>query len=153
MSVTVQFTSASKRENSTKQLVMSETYQCVFKNGCSMLTPTLLLELADNTFPTFTGFKIDSRYYSITDIRSVRNNLFEIDGKIDVLATYKAQIIASTQYVSYSSHKTSIWLPDTRIPVQKNASVASAASTMNFLFTDGGFYVLSVIGKGSSDTG
>lgn len=153
MSVTVNFSSGSKRENSTKQLTFTDSHSCTFKNGCSLLNPVLLLEINTSTFPTYTAFQIENRYYLVTDITSVRNNLFEISGKIDVLATYKTQIQASTQYVSYSSHKTSIWLPDTRIPVQKNATVASAASTMNFLFTDGGFYVLSVIGKGSSDTG
>ena len=147
MSITVSFATSSKRKNSTRQLTMVANHDCTFKNGCSMLNPTLFLELDTSTFPNYTAFKIEDRYYNITDIRSVRNNLFEVSGEVDVLATYKTQILASTQYVSYSSHKSSIWLADTRIPVQKNESVAQAVSTMNFLFTVGGFYVLSVVGK------
>lgn len=147
MAVTVYFTTESKRENSTKQRTMSISHSCTFKNGCSVLRPTLLLEIESNTFPVYTGFQIENRYYNVTNITSVRQNLFEISGTIDVLATYKAQILASTFYVSYSSHKSSIWLPDTRIPVQKNETVAQSSSSMNFLFTAGGFYVLSVVGK------
>ena len=150
MSISVSFTTKSKRENSTKQRTMSATHDCVFKNGCDLLTPTLLLELDRDTFPNYTGFKIENRYYFITDMRSVRQNLFEVSGRIDALATYKANILGSTQYVSYSSSKTSIWLPDTRIPIQKNASVTEYSSTMNFLFNDTGFYVLSVIGDNSN---
>lgn len=152
MSITVSFASTSKRENSTKQLTMTATHDCTFKNGCSMLNPILLLEIESTSFPAYTACKIEDRYYKITDIRSVRNNLFEVYCEIDVLATYKADILASTQYVSYSSHKSSVWLPDTRIPVQKNATVAHRTTTMNFLFNDVGFFVLAAVGENGCQT-
>lgn len=149
MSISVGFTSASKRENSTKQLTMTANHDCNFKNGCSMLNPTLLLELESSTFPDYTNFKIGNRYYRVTDIISVRNNIFEISGVIDALATYKSEILASTQFVSYSSHKTSIWLPDSRIPVLASETVASSSAIVPVL-DQNGFYVLSVVGKESS---
>ena len=146
MSITVSFTSDSKRENSTKQLTMAATHDCTFKNGCSMLNPTLLLELNTATFPTYTAFKIEDRYYRITDIRSVRNNLFEIDGIIDVLATYKSEILASTQYVCYSSHNSNTWLPDTRIPLVKATDTNRNTVSMAGLFNPNGFYVMTAVG-------
>lgn len=151
MSITVSFTSLSKKENSTRQLAMSTTHDCVFKNGCSMLSPTLLLELNLESFPNYTQFKIGDRYYSITDIQSVRDNLFEISGKVDVLATYKSQILASTQYVCYSSVSGGAWLADTRIPVLKNA-ITSAIQTANLDYPDTtGSYILSVLGESGVD--
>lgn len=152
MSITVSFASTSKRENSTKQLTMTATKDCTFKNGCSMLNPILLLEIESTSFPDYTACKIGDKYYKITDIRSVRNNLFEIYCEIDVLATYKANILASTQFVSYSSHKSSVWLPDTRIPLQKNSLVDHRTTTMNFLFNDVGFFVLSAVGENGCQT-
>lgn len=149
MSITVSFTSDSKRENSTKQLTMSATHDCTFKNGCSMLNPTLLLELETNTFPTYTAFKIENRYYKIINIVSIRNNLFEITGQIDVLATYKSNILSSTLYVCYSSTAGDPWLADTRIPVLKNTIASKAITGLPFINRDG-FYVLSVVG---GDTG
>lgn len=146
MSITVSFTSDSKRENSTKQLTMSATHDCTFKNGCSMLNPTLLLELNSSTFPNYTAFKIEDRYYRVTDIRSVRNNLFEIDGIIDVLATYKSEILASTQYVCYSSYNSNTWLPDTRIPLVKATDTNRNAVSMAGLFNPNGFYVMTAVG-------
>lgn len=146
MSITVSFTSDSKRENSTKQLTMSATHDCTFKNGCSMLNPTLLLELETSTFPNYTAFKIENRYYRITEIRSVRNNLFEIDGVVDVLATYKSEILASTQYVCYSSHNSNTWLPDTRIPLVKATDTNRNTYSMGALFNTVGFYVLTAVG-------
>lgn len=146
MSITVSFASTSKRENSTKQLTMTATHDCNFKNGCSMLNPILLLEIESTSFPAYTACKIEDRYYKITDIRSVRNNLFEVYCEIDVLATYKADILASTQFVSYSSHKTSDWLPDTRIPCQAN-TLTSAATALTGILSTIGTYVLTVVGE------
>lgn len=112
MSITVSFTTSSKKVNSTAQLAMTDSYECVFKSGCSMLRPTLFLEITTNTFPAYTAFKIENRYYNITDIRSVRQNLFEVDGIIDVLATYRSQIGSSSQYILRASAESDGYVTD-----------------------------------------
>ena len=145
MSITVSFTTDSKRENSTKQLTMSATHDCTFKNGCSMLNPTLLLELSTSAFPNYTAFKIEDRYYKVTDIRSVRNNLFEVSGEIDVLATYKANILATTAYVMYDSTNNTE-LPDSRLPMKTTKSVDVATTACPFV-PDGGCFILSLTGS------
>ena len=145
MSISVTFSNGSKRDNSTKQLTMTATHNCVFKNGCSMLSPTLLLEINSSTFPDYTAFKIEDRYYKVTDIRSVRDNLFEVSGEVDVLATYKSNILATTAYVIYDSTSNSE-LPDNRLPIKtsKNVSVATTACP---LVPDSGCYILSLTGS------
>lgn len=148
MAITVYFTTDSKRENSTKQLSMPISHSCTFKNGCSMLNPTLFLELEYDEFPNYTAFKIDDKYYNITDIRSVRNNLFEVSGEIDVLATYKSNILATTAYVLYDNVPNTE-LVDNRLPMKTTKSV-SAASAACPLQVDGGCYILSL--TGSHDT-
>lgn len=148
MSITVSFTSSSKRENSTKQLTMTGTHDCVLKNGCSMLSPTLLLELSTNTFPDFTAFKIDDRYYKVSDIRSVRNNLFEISGEVDVLATYKANILATTAYVLYDSVSNNE-LPDNRLPIKTTKSVQSSTAPAP-MTPASGRYIVSITGHNST---
>ena len=96
--------------------------------------------------------KWGDRYYFVTDVVSKNNSLWEISAVCDVLATFKADILASTQFVTYSSVSGGTWLADTRIPLLKSGSVQKNTSTMNFLFTAGGFYVLSVVGKQGADT-
>lgn len=143
---TVSFGTFSKRRNSTKQPAsLSDQRTVRLKETTSVDHPTFIL----------TGDQFDynyaqwgSRYYFIEDIRSAHNGLTEVDCVLDVLATYKTEILASTQFVSYSSNMSSIWLPDSRIPLQRNAIVAQAETSLNFLFTAGGFYVLSAIGDG-----
>ena len=143
---TINFGSFSKRRNSTKQPSgLPDSRNCKLKETTSIDAPTFIISGDDFNY---NYAQWGSRYYFITDIRSVHNGLTEIDCVLDPLATYKAEILASTQYVAYSSVSGGIWLPDTRIPIQKNAIVARAATTLNFLFTTGGFYVLSAIGDG-----
>lgn len=148
MAISVGFTSASKRENSTLQLQMTETHDCTFKNGCSMLNPTLLLELESSAFPTYTAFKIGNRYYNVRDIRSTRNNLFEITGEVDVLASYKANILATTAYVIYDT-VANTELPDNRLPMKTSKSVSAANASCPFQ-PDGGCYILSITGASNS---
>ena len=149
MSITVSFTSSSKKINSTKQLIMTDSYNCNLKSGCSILRPTLFLELNTNSFPTYTAFKIENRYYKITDIRSVRNNLFEVDGVVDALATYKSEIGSSIQYIVRSSSQYNQYVMDTKYP-------ATADTDLVTKFLDGlekdieGTSVIGIIGIGES---
>lgn len=151
MSISVGFTIESKRENSTKQRTMSTTQSCLFKNGCSMLYPTLLLELDTDSFPTYTGFKIDNRYYNVTDIKSVRQNLFEISGEVDVLATYKTEIGSATEYVTRAAGAYNPYVIDTKYP-------ALADSDLNSIYLNGlavdsdGTYIVGIAGR-SADSG
>jgi len=148
MAITVYFTTESKRENSTKQLTMPISHSCTFKNGCSMLNPTLFLEIETEEFPAYTAFKIENRYYNITDIRTVRNNLFEVSGEVDVLATYKSNILATTAYVIFDTVPNTE-LVDSRLPMKTSKSV-SASSSACPLVVDSGCYILSL--TGSHDT-
>lgn len=152
MSISVGFTTESKRENSTKQRTMSTTHNCLFKNGCSMLYPTLLLELDTDSFPTYTGFKIENRYYNVTDIKSVRQNLFEISGEVDVLATYKTEIGSSTEYVIRAAGAYNPYIQDSKYPALSDTDINSVY--LNGLSVDSsGTYVVGVIGTGHDSPG
>lgn len=151
MSITVSFTTSSKKINSTKQLTMSDTYECNFKNGCSMLKPTLFLELNSSTFPNYTQFKIENRYYNITDIRTVRNNLFEIDGEVDVLASFKTEIGASTQYVIRSSNTFNEYVMDTKYPAVADTDLVTKFFD-NLAPDTEGSYVVGIVGIGESQS-
>lgn len=129
MSITVQFSISAKKNNSTAIPVMRDSAECTFKNGCSMLSPTLLLNIRTDTFPDYTFFKIDNRIYKVTDIRSVRNDLFEIDGTVDVLATYKTEIGASTQYVVRAASESDGGVMDLKYPSKNKAEFDSKVFT------------------------
>ena len=145
MSVSVDFYKFSKKRNSTKQPTgAGTTFNCEFKSGTSFLSPTLLL--SNSARPDYNYFVMDGWYYFISDIVSVRNNLWEIYGKVDPMATAKTAILAGTQFVSYSSQVGSIYLPDTRIPVITD-KVVDRVQFVNTDISRSGSYVLAVNGK------
>lgn len=144
MSHTIYAGKIAKRKNSTLQPTLNTSFDVLLKSPTSLHTPTFTISAASFDY---NYLKWGDRYYFVTDVTSRNNGLWDVSAVVDVLATFKADILASTQFVSYSSQSGSSWLADMRIPLQKNATVAQATSTMNFLFTTAGFYVLSVVGK------
>ena len=153
MGIQVNFSSASKRLNSTKQVTMSESYDCTFKNGCDMLNPTLLLELNLESFPSYTEFQIGNKYYHVQTIRSVREHLFEVDGHIDVLATYKNAIGATTEYIVRAASAYNLDVIDTKYPTLGVSHITEQSfSTLHSSFTNGGYFVIGVVGGSTAES-
>lgn len=146
MSVTASFYKFSKRKNSTKQPTGAGTdFSVDLKSGTSLLRPTLLL--SNSSYPDYNYCQFMGMYYFIRDIVSVRNDLWELYLIVDPLATAKANILASTQYVCYSSQQGNTWLPDTRIPLLKETKTARNTVSMAGLFNTVGFYVMTAVGQ------
>lgn len=143
MALTVYFANISKKRNSTLQGTFTTSYDVVLKAPTSLDRPTFLVSAA--VFD-YNAAKWGDRYYFIDDIVSVRNGQWEVSCVLDVLATYKADILASTQYITYSANAANTWLPDTRIPLLKSTSVQKDAVNIPY-FTTSGFWVLTVNGK------
>ena len=145
----VNFGTFSKRRNSTKQPSgLSDQRTVKLKDLTSIDAPTFILTGNDFNYNYATW---DNRYYFINDIRSVHNGLTEIDCVLDVLATYKSDILASTQFVNYSSEQGNNWLVDTRLPVLRSTTAAKNSSATGILSRIG-CYILSVVGKSSAAT-
>lgn len=144
------FYSLTKRKNSTLQPTGTPTsYDLNLKSGTSLISPTFLLQYSGR--PNFNYVSYEGRYYFITDITQVNNDLWEIACEVDVLATYKTEILSSKQFVSYSSTHGDSWLSDTRIPVLKSTT-ASKYTTPTGILSRIGCYILSVIGYDSAAT-
>lgn len=144
---TVSFGTFSKRRNSTKQSSgLGDQRTVQLKDGTSIDNPTFII--TGNNFNHNYAYW-DGRYYFVDNIVSLHNNLTEVSCVIDVLATYKSEILASTQFVCYSSVSGGAWLADTRIPVLKSTTASKSTAALGFINT-AGFYVLSVVG---GDTG
>lgn len=148
MAHTIYAGNVSKRKNSTLQPTLTASFDVLLKTPTSLHTPTFTINASSFDY---NYLKWGNRYYFVTDVVSRNNNLWDVSAVVDVLATYKAEILASTQFVSYSSVQGNAWLADTRIPLLKNATVSQASTTMNFLFNETGFYVLSTVGKTGCD--
>lgn len=146
---TVKFGAFSKRRNSTKvpTTELSDSRTVTLKETTSQDQPTFIV--TGNNF-NYNYCEWDGKYYFINDIESLKNNEIAIHCVLDPLATYKTEILASTQFVSYSaSESAQSYLVDTRIPVLKDATVDFKEATISILDEDGK-YILSTVGKAGS---
>lgn len=143
MAHTIYAGKVSKRRNSTLQPTLSTSFDVLLKTPTSLHAPTFTINASafDNNY-----LKWGERYYFVTDVVARNNNLWDVSALTDVLATFKANILASTQYVSYSSVSGGLWLPDTRIPLVKNPTTQTAQTSVTPLNSTG-TYILSVVGS------
>ena len=154
--IQLDFGVVSKKRNSTyiPTTELTASIDAVLKDGCSDHNPVFLLNNPQNVF-AFNYVKWDNWYYFIDDVVRERNQLVSVHCSLDVLATYKAEILNTTAFVCYSSVSGGSWLPDTRIPVLNNVTVAKSSYSLPFF---GGFdinsvaFYLTAIGKSGACT-
>lgn len=97
-----------------KDLTGSHTINdVVLKRDTSILKPVLLVNSAQDIY-TYNYMYISEfgRYYFIDDIRSVNNNMWEISAHVDVLETYKSQILGNQAVIKRQSAKYNTYLND-----------------------------------------
>ena len=145
----VSFGTFSKRRNSTKQPTteLSDNRTVTLKETTSQDRPTFIV--TGNNF-NYNYCSWDGKYYFIEDIESLRNNEIAVHCVLDPLATYKTEIMASTQYVTYSNVSGGTWLPDTRIPIKRDAVTDIQTANIDIINRSGA-YILSVVGQSGVD--
>lgn len=154
----VRFYSFAKRENSTKQPTgTGAAFNCVLKENTSVVSPTILIDHADQAAPSahlynYAYIPDFGRYYFIGDQRAIRGLLWEYSLTCDILATYKADISASTLYLLRCSSQYDGNIVDNYYPVKTSYTTDVKTVTTpwlhrgddNVVITDGCF-VLGIV--------
>ena len=146
MALTAVFYNFSKRQNSTKvpANLAGTSFNVVLKNPTSMNAPVFTLNA--DTF-SFNYCSFNGAYYFVTDVVSVRNDIWEIHCTKDVLATYRTQILASPAYVLYDSVGNPE-IVDSRLAIKTSRTLAeNSVAFPNVLAA--GTYVLTCVGQES----
>ena len=83
------------------------TYAGTLKNNTSIINPVIIFEgniqqIADCNYMEIPVF---SRFYYITNTEILRNNIFQISGRCDVLMTYKTEILKQLEDVKNELEK------------------------------------------------
>ncbi len=127
--------------------------EVIFKEDTSLLNPTIIINGVSNSssyniedIGTSNYFSIPkvNRYYFITDITMMSGGRVAITGKVDVLMTFKTDIIGSTQLIVRQEKKTNNFLIDTDIPLSSKKQVIE--HEFGDSIVDSGFYILAVNG-------
>lgn len=86
---------------------------CVLKESTSILRPVIRIRTnSDITGYNYMQISQFSRYYFIDDIVSIHNDVWEVSGHVDVLETYKTQILSNTAVIKRQSVKYNTYLND-----------------------------------------
>lgn len=150
-----------KNENSTARPTLTDGvgFDCILKNECSIIAPEISLNLGAAVSPyqyNYAYIPDFGRYYFI------RNWVFEeplvtAQMVVDVLATYKTEIGATSLYVLRAQNAYNGYVTDDHYPAttqKTRTNVAPAWTTNPFGSTiTGGYYVVGVINNDSSAVG
>lgn len=165
MGVTIYLYKMKKRFNSTKsptQETPERVYQnCEIKGGCSMLSPTIIIRDGFSGFTNHPGEDYNycfiqqfQRFYWITDWLW-QNGLWSITTSVDVLATYKTELLNQSLYVLRSASAVDSTIVDNKYPVTAVQGVISNIATTRFFDYQyqNGTYVVGIINSDSSAVG
>lgn len=96
----VLYVNNSEQNKINKSLSNPATFSGVLKEETSIINPVILMEV-DNpynyNYAFIPGF---NRYYFISNITSVNNKMWRISLKVDVLESFKNEILASSAIIS-----------------------------------------------------
>ena len=127
--------------------------EVIFKDATSLLNPTIIINGVSNAssytiedIGTSNYFSIPkvNRYYFITDITMMSGGRVAITGKVDVLMSFKTDILGSTQLIVRQEKKTNNYLIDTDIPLSSKKQVIE--HEFGDSISDSGYYILAVNG-------
>ena len=84
---------SSEKNKIGKSLSKEITMNGNLRDECSVISPTILVEHSNLAGYNYAYIPEFNRYYFITEITSVRNNLWRISLKVDVLESFKTDIL------------------------------------------------------------
>lgn len=143
------FYTHSKRHNSTSIPSGGSGFDVQLKGGSDLIDPVFTMQFSGT--PQYSMMEYEGRYYFITGIKSVRDDLWEISGHVDVLATYSSDVRNTSAYVLFHTHNNTE-LSDRRLGVKTSKTVkveAGAFDSFGSVTPDTCAVVVNVVGEDS----
>ena len=121
MAFTIQlYHNNSEPERIGKSLSATQSFTGSLKDQTSIINPSILVKSAGVPQGNYARIDAFGRYYFITDIVSVRNELWEIKMHVDVLQTYASQIKAGEEMVSRQELNYNNYIQDNQAPLSSD---------------------------------
>ena len=133
-----------------KDLTHLHTYDCIIKDSTSIYTPTIRLNASDinvskGNYGYIPKFK---RFYYVTDVVSVRQDVWEISLKCDVLMSFRDDIINHKVIFNHSEKTYNLYLNDGTLQMDSRPKVTWNKFPNSL--TEDGTYVLILAGNNSN---
>jgi hypothetical protein len=140
-------TSPLNQMNKTLNLV--GTISGTLRNETDIVNPTILIEA--DSLPDFNYMTIDefNRSYFVTEIRSVRNRIWEISAHSDPLMSFKDDFLENTALISRNQSNYDLLLNDGMFKCRQNSRIGYIAFPAGL---DNFNYILVVCGTSTSES-
>lgn len=138
-----------KKKNSTAQpaSTVGENITVKLKAGTSITNPVFILDGVGVNI-NYVYVSAWGRYYYVTDAVQLNNEIVELSCSVDVLASAKSQIGATSAFVERSSAANNAWISDGElIPTDQIVQNASKDTPISGTYWNLGTFVARVIGK------
>ncbi len=129
-----------------KDLDLIVTLTGTMRETSTIINPTILVNLADSQLSNINYAYIAefSRYYYITDITCIRDTIFQLNMKVDVLYTYRYEIRRNYAIIERNENEYDLKLNDGMFQTQQNPRIAQYPFPDGF---DTWNYVLAIAGN------
>lgn len=117
------YKTSSENNRIVKELGSATSFSGELKTQTSVISPNILIEATNLSGFNYAYIQEFGRYYYITDITSVRTNLWQVSMKCDVLMTYSTQIKSLRPIIEREEIGQSSGLIDSELPININKKV------------------------------
>lgn len=138
------------RLDKTNFLENVSTLNGYLRDKTSITNPSIIIEM--NDFPTFNYVYLPkfNRYYYVTNIISIATNLWQIDMHVDVLMSYRDEILDTECIIERNQYDYNAFLVDKDLPCEKARTLYMVSDTIRtkinpFLSMNDYCFVLQVV--------
>lgn len=154
MAVSIKFWQFAKKENSTKKPETDGTaYSCLLKEPVNLMNPIITLQHDNPVGYNYAYINTFGRYYFVTNWTYERG-LWCAELRVDVLASWKAEIGESTQYVLRSSNTWDSLIVDNYYPM--NGTITHQQTTAENQWSsalNAGSYIVGIVNSDANNQG
>jgi hypothetical protein len=128
-----------------KELIDKTELTGTFRNESSIYNPVVRVQWTQSANKiNYMYIPAYDRYYYITDIVRVRDEIVDIKGRTDVLMSFKDEILNMTGIVKRSANKWNLYLDDGSLKVYNNPMISTKEFPSGFTARE---FILAVAGS------
>ena len=139
------YTNLSEKNAINKNITLLNDFTGTLREESSIIDPVITIESLSNLVSCNYAYIPDfGRYYFVDNIKCLRNNYYQVSMHVDVLMTYKAQILANNAIIDRNETQYDLKINDGLFVTQQNPRIAQFEFPNGFTNWD---FVLAVAGN------
>jgi hypothetical protein len=119
MSITL-YRNSSPRNKINKTLTAVATLNGTLRDSCDVMSPSVQVEYSRTDFNYVKISEFNDRYYFVDSIEVIRNNVIRINCRVDVLESFKNDILSCDCIVAKNANRFNLYINDNTLRAYQN---------------------------------